>query len=57
MDTKTMTPEEIKKFNTKVEYNESIFSWIVDVVSIIIAWPMLFMAIYRRSKYNKRIPE
>lgn len=57
MDTKTMTPEEIKKFNIKVEYNESIFSWIVDVVSIIIAWPMLFMAIYRRSKYNKRIPE
>lgn len=52
-----MTNEEIRKFNSNVEYNESIASWIVDIISCIIAFPMIVMVIYRRGKYNHKISE
>lgn len=54
---KKMTNEEIRKFNSNVEYNESIASWIVDIISCIIAFPMIVMVIYRRGKYNHKISE
>lgn len=52
-----MTNEEIRKFNSNVEYNESIASWIVDIISCIIAFPMIVMVVYRRGKYNHKISE
>lgn len=54
---KKMTNEEIRKFNSNVEYNESIASWIVDIISCIIAFPMIVMVVYRRGKYNHKISE
>ena len=54
---KKMTNEEIRKFNSNVEYNESIASWIVDIISCIIAFPMIAMVVYRRGKYNHKISE
>lgn len=54
---KKMTKEEIRKFNSNVEYNESIASWIVDIISCIIAFPMIAMVVYRRGKYNHKISE
>lgn len=52
-----MTNEEIRKFNSNVEYNESIASWIVDIISCIIAFPMIVMVVYRRGKYNHKISD
>ena len=54
---KKMTNEEIRKFNSNVEYNESVASWIVDIISCIIAFPMIVMVVYRRGKYNHKISE
>lgn len=54
---KKMTKAEIREFNSKVEYNESIASWIVDIISCIIALPMIVMVVYRRGKYNHKISE
>lgn len=54
---KQMTKAEIREFNSKVEYNESIASWIVDIISCIIAFPMIVMVVYRRGKYNHKISE
>lgn len=50
-----MTKEEIREFNLKVEYNESVASWIVDIIACIIAFPMIVMVAYRRGKYNHKI--
>ena len=50
-----MTNEEIREFNEKVKYNESGFSWFVDLLSCMIAWPMIVLVIYRRCKYNTKI--
>lgn len=47
----------LSEFNSKVEYNESITSWIVDIISCIIAFPMIVMVVYRRGKYNQKITE
>ncbi len=54
---KKMTKAEIREFNSKVEYNESVASWIVDIISCIIAFPMIVMVVYRRGKYNHKISE
>lgn len=54
---KQMTKAEIREFNSKVEYNESVASWIVDIISCIIAFPMIVMVVYRRGKYNHKISE
>ena len=43
------------EFNSNVEYNESMASWITDIVCAIIAWPMILVAIRRRMKYSERI--
>lgn len=52
---KNMTNAEIREFNNKVKYNQSGFSWLVDIIGCLIAWPMIVMVIYRRSKYNRII--
>lgn len=52
-----MNKEEIRKFNEKVEYNESISSYIVDILACIIFLPYIVIVVYRRGKYNKRINE
>lgn len=54
---KKMTKAEIRKFNSEVEYNESVGSWIVDIICCIIAFPMIIMVVYRRGKYNHKISE
>ena len=54
---KKMTNEEIRKFNSNVEYNESIASWIVDIISCFIAFPMIVMVVYRRGEYNHKISD
>ena len=54
---KQMTKAEIREFNSKVEYNESVASWIADIISCIIAFPMIVMVVYRRGKYNHKISE
>lgn len=50
-----MTAEEIKEFNDKVEYNNSIASWVCDIFTTLIFWPMIFIHIYRRCKYDELI--
>lgn len=55
MKKENMTIEEIMEFNSNVEYNESMASWITDIVCAIIAWPMILVAIRRRMKYSERI--
>ena len=55
MKKENMTIEEIMEFNSNVEYNESVTSWITDIVCAIIAWPMILVAIRRRMKYSERI--
>ncbi len=50
-----MTLEEIEKFNNEVEYNNSFASWMMDIISVLIAWPMIILAIRRRIKYHERI--
>ena len=53
---KKMTKAEIREFNSKVEYNESVASW-VDLISCAIFFPMIVMVVYRRGKYNQKITE
>ncbi|MBQ6070727.1 MAG: hypothetical protein IJK85_03140 [Bacteroidales bacterium] len=55
MKKEKMTPEEIAEFNSNVEFNESVASWVMDILSTIIAWPMIILAIRRRMKYKERI--
>ena len=55
MKKENMTIEEIREFNSKVEYNEGVASWLTDIVCAIIFWPMILVAIRRRMKYNERI--
>lgn len=52
-----MTKEEIREFNSKVDYNESVASWVIDIISCIIAFPMIVLVAYRRGKYNHKISE
>lgn len=54
---KKMTRAEILEFNSKVEYNESVASWVADLVSCIIFLPMIVMVVYRRGKYSHKISE
>ena len=54
---KKMTKSEIREFNSKVEYNESVASWVVDLISCAIFFPMIVMVVYRRGKYNQKITE
>lgn len=55
MKKEKMTPEEIAEFNSNVEFNESVASWVMDILCSIIAWPMIILAIRRRMKYKERI--
>ena len=55
MEKEKMTPEEIAEFNSNVEFNESVASWVMDILCTIIAWPMIILAIRRRMKYKERI--
>lgn len=50
-----MTQEEVEKFNSKVEFNQSAASWIMDIICSLIAWPMIILAIHRRIKYSEKI--
>lgn len=54
---KKLTKKEIREFNSKVEYNESVTGWIVDIISCIIFFPMIVLVVYRRGKYNHKISE
>lgn len=55
MKKEKMTPEEIAEFNSNVEFNESVASWVMDILCTIIAWPMIILAVRRRMKYNEKI--
>ena len=55
MKKEKMTPEEIAEFNSNVEFNESVASWVMDILCTIIAWPMIIPAIRRRMKYSEKI--
>jgi hypothetical protein len=55
MKRKNMTPEEIREFNSNVEYNESAASWVTDIICSIIFWPMIILVIRRRIKYREKI--
>ena len=55
MNKENMTPEEIVKFNANVDFNNSIASWVMDIICCIIAWPMIILAIRRRMKYSEKI--
>lgn len=55
MEKEKMTSEEIAEFNSKVEFNESTASWVMDILCTIIAWPMIILAIRRRMKYKEKI--
>lgn len=55
MEKEKMTTEEIVEFNSKVEFNESAASWVMDILCTIIAWPMIILAIRRRMKYKEKI--
>ena len=54
---KKMTKAEIREFNSNVEYNESVASWVVDLISCAIFFPMIVMVVYRRGKYNQKNTE
>lgn len=49
-----MTLEEIEEFNNTVEFNASAASWVMDIVCTLIAWPMIILAIRRRTKYSEK---
>lgn len=55
MKKENMTPEEIREFNSNVEYNESAASWVTDIICSIIFWPMIILVIRRRMKYREKI--
>lgn len=52
-----MTEQELRNkvrvHNEKVDYNNSISSWIVDIIACIIFFPMIIYVIYRRGKYSE----
>ena len=48
MNREKMTAEEIEKFNSMVEFNQSAESWVMDIVCTIIACPMILVIIHRR---------
>lgn len=50
-----MNKEKVAKWNEKVDYNKTTFSWIVDIFACIIFFPYLIIIVYRRGKYNKHI--
>lgn len=52
---KNMTHDDIKRFNSNVEFNESAASWVMDIICTLIAWPMIILAICRRVKYHEKI--
>lgn len=54
---KKMTKAEIRGFNSKVNYNHSVAGWIFDIITCIIAFPMIVLVAYRRGKYNHKISE
>ena len=54
---KKMTKEEIREFNSKVEYNESAASWVIDIIGCVFFFPMIVLIAYRRGKYNHKISE
>lgn len=45
-----MTDEE---FNEKVAYNQTISSWVIDIIATIIWFPMIIVAIIRRLRYRR----
>lgn len=55
MNKEKMTPEEIAEFNSNVDFNQSVASWVMDILCTIIAWPMIILAIRRRMKYSEKI--
>lgn len=55
MKKEKMTPEEIAEFNSNVDFNQSVASWVMDILCTIIAWPMIILAIRRRMKYSEKI--
>lgn len=55
MKKQNMTPEEIKKHNAQVDYNNSVGGWVVDIICSIIAWPMIIPIVHRRMKYRDKI--
>lgn len=55
MNKEKMTSEEIAEFNSNVEFNQSVASWVMDIICCIIAWPMIILAIRRRMKYSEKI--
>lgn len=54
---KEMTPEEIRNWNSKVDYNNSAAGIIGDILCAVIFWPMLVTIIYRRCKYRNKIEQ
>lgn len=44
--------EKVRKHNEKVDYNNTVSSWIIDIMACIIFFPIIIMIIYRRGKYN-----
>ena len=55
MKKENMTPEEIREFNSNVDYNESAASWVTDIICCIVFWPMIILVIRRRMKYREKI--
>ena len=55
MKKENMTPEEIREFNSNVEYNESAASWVTDIICSIVFWPMIILVIRRRMKYREKV--
>lgn len=43
----------IRKHNEKVRYNQSLTSWITDIIACLIFPPMIIMVVYRRGKYKE----
>lgn len=52
MDEKEMQAK-IRKHNEKVRYNQSLSSWITDIIACLIFFPMIIMVVYRRGKYKE----
>lgn len=52
MDEKEMQAK-IRKHNEEVRYNQSLSSWITDIIACLIFFPMIIMVVYRRGKYKE----
>ncbi len=50
-----MTRNEIREHNRKVEYNTTTGSWIMDIIACMIFFPYLFLVLYRRGRYCRKI--